>query len=261
MKKALVTETTNSFVFGTKLLLKSFLHYNDFDGDIIVMHSSELRADHRQALSDEFNVIFHECASPSIKFAGTRKWAHNPASRFDIFKLPYDRVIYYDSDILITGDVSEFINNTEDFIACPYTHKMTGDSLRPNDDMSDCNAHLFNAGVFSVSKKYLHWRTYDDLLNIATSYTWPGNQAILNKYFASRCHLMSNIYNLTTSEATNANTIKRSKVLHFVGNNKIWNSGSYFSRFDFGIIHTIGLLNCTRILEQYRKHCILLELA
>ncbi len=35
MRRALVTQTTDSFIFGTKLLLKSFLHFNDFEGDYI----------------------------------------------------------------------------------------------------------------------------------------------------------------------------------------------------------------------------------
>ena len=259
MKRALVTQTTDSFVFGTRLLLKSFFHYNNFDGDIVVMHGSdELCTDNKRALANEFDVIFHECTSPDVTFGGIRRWAHNPASRFDIFKLPYDRIIYYDSDILITDNISEFIDNPADFVACPYTHRMNANSFNPGDDMSDCNAHLFNAGVLNIGKKYLTDDVYDDLLTIAREYTWPGNQAIFNKYFSSRCSLMSNIYNLTTSEATSVSVIKRSKTLHFVGHNKVWNAGSYLSKFDNGIILTIGLPNCTRILEIYKKHCFLL---
>ena len=73
---------------------------------------------------------------------------------------------------------------------------MTHDSFNPGDDMSDCNAHLFNAGVLSIGKKYLNDNVYNDLITIARNYTWPGNQAIFNKYFSSKCSLVSNIYNL-----------------------------------------------------------------
>ena len=70
---------------------------------------------------------------------------------------------------------------------------------------------------------------------------------------------MSNVYNLTISEATEA-LLQRCKVLHFVGHNKIWNKGSYSSKFDKGIIYTIGFKNCTEILRKYRKYCKLLGL-
>ena len=156
-------------------------------------------------------------------------------------------------------DVSEFINRTEDFVACAYTHKMTRDQFRTNDDMSDCNAHLFNAGVLSIGKKHLTDDTYNKLIEISSSQNWPGNQGILNKHFSSRCTLMSNAYNLTTSEATEAN-LQRCKVLHFVGHNKVWNKGSFISKFDHGVMLTIGFKNCTYILQKYRKYCKLLEL-
>ena len=258
MKKALVTQTTDSFVFGTRLLLKSFFHFNEFDGDVIVMYGpGELSNKNISKLQKEFDIKFHECSVPNIAFKGRRNWAHNPASRFDIFKLPYDRVIYYDSDILITGDVSEFIDNKGDFVACAYTHKMMRESFKPNDTMADCNAHLFNAGVMSIGKKYLTEDVYNGLIKITKSHEWPGNQAILNKYFAHDCTLMSNIYNLTIGEVNRAN-LKRCKTLHFVGHKKVWDTGSYISKFDEGIIYTIGLANCTRILEKYRNHCNLL---
>ena len=93
MKRALVTQTTDSFIFGTKLLLKSFLHFNDFEGDIIVMYEPGQLSNENKNIISEFNVKFHECSPPSIQFKGNRKWAINAASRFDIFKLPYDIMI------------------------------------------------------------------------------------------------------------------------------------------------------------------------
>ena len=259
MKRALVTQTTDSFAFGTKLLLKSFLHFNKFDDDIIVMYKSgQLSKENRDRIKSEFDVIFHRCTDPDIRFNGKRKWAINAASRFDIFKLPYDRILYYDSDIVITDDVSQFIDNTGDFVACAYTQKMIRDQFRTNDNMTDCNAHLFNAGVLSIGKKYLTDSTYNDLIKIAKTQNWPGNQGILNKYFSYDCTLMSNAYNLIISEVTETN-LQKCRALHFVGHNKIWNKGSYVSKFDRGIIHTIGLKNCTKILRKYRKYCNLLK--
>ena len=259
MKRAFVTQTTDSFVFGTKLLLKSFLHFNKFEDDIIVMYEPGKLSNESKNIISEFDVIFHECSTPDVQFRGNRKWAINAASRFDIFKLPYDRVLYYDSDILIMDDVSEFINNTSDFVACAYTHKMTSEQFKANDNMTDCNAHLFNAGVLNISKKHLTDDTYNRLIEISTSQNWPGNQGILNKHFSPDCTLMSNVYNLTTSEATETN-LQRCKVLHFVGHNKIWNTGSYVSKFDHGVMLTIGFNNCTYILRKYRKYCKLLGL-
>jgi len=260
MRRALVTQTTDSFVFGTKLLLKSFLHFNKFSDDIVVMHGSgQLTENNKNIIRDEFDVIFHECSMPNVEFTGNRKWTINAASRFDIFKLPYDRILYYDSDILIMDDVSEFIDNTKDFVACTYTQNMIREQFKAGDNMADCNAHLFNAGALNIGKQHLTDSTYNELIKIANSQSWPGNQGILNKHFSHNCTLMSNVYNLTISEATEA-LLQRSKVLHFVGHNKIWNKGSYSSKFDKGIIYTIGFKNCTEILRKYRKYCKLLGL-
>lgn len=260
MKKALVTETTDKFTFGTRLLLKSFFYHNNFDGDIVVMHGpGELCESNKNILMKEFDIIFHECTQPDIVFNGKRQWAHNPASRFDIFKLPYDQVIYYDSDVLILDRVDEFINSTEDFTACAYTHSIVKEAFRPDDNGSDCNSHLFNAGVMNIGKRYLNDNTYADILQLARDGDWPGNQGIFNKYFSSKCNLISNTFNLTVSEVNKLN-LKRAKTLHFVGNNKIWNRGSYISKFDMDVILTIGLPLCTQICELYRNNCFLIKI-
>ena len=55
------------------------------------------------------------------QYKGNRKWCINPSDRFELFTFKqYDRIYYFDSDILIVKPLPKLFEYDGDFAAAPY---------------------------------------------------------------------------------------------------------------------------------------------
>lgn len=259
MSTAIVTQLTNNFTFGGELLLKSLFYYNDVDLDIVVLVDDKFtQHDRINAISHKvkFHTVDKAFYEPCMKhFKGTREWTINPAHRFDIFTLPYDRIVYMDSDILIVDSIAELFECSHDFAAAPYTSRICIGSLQRT--FTNFETHLFNAGVMCISKKYLTTDMRDELIDICMSGEWSGNQSILNAYFKQSAKLLSGEYN-TTTEGITEHRFKHAKVYHFVGHKKVWDEGTMFDKFDQSIRWSAGIQLLVKLMRVYNHHCKLL---
>jgi lipopolysaccharide biosynthesis glycosyltransferase len=249
-------------MIGGELMIKSLLHYNDISCDIIILVDNTFTQENKDKLAQCYsNIHFHivdehESSLCGEQFRGDRKWAINPACRFDIFKFSeYDRIVYIDSDILIVDSIDALFTCEHDFAAAPYSTRLNINSINTSPDMYE--SHLFNAGVLSIGKKYLNNDMRDRLVDTCLSYRWTGNQAIFNKVFMHKAKLMPIAYNLTTESLTTQN-IDKAKVYHFVGHKKVWDNGNIFDRFDENIIFTVGIPLIIKLSGIYNRHCKLL---
>ena len=255
MRTAIVTQLTNNFTYGGELLLKSLFYYNKIDLDIVVLIDDDFdQQDRITAITDrvKFHVVDKKFYEPCMKhFKGNREWTINPAHRFDIFTLPYDRVLYLDSDMLIVDSIAGLLNCTHDFAAAPYTSRISIGSLQQT--FTSFETHLFNAGVMCISKKYLNTGMRDELIAICMSGEWSGNQSIFNTYFRQSAKLLPGMYNATT-EGLTEHRFNNAKIYHFVGHKKVWDEGNLFDRFDQSIRWSAGIQLLIKLMRIYKQH-------
>ncbi|MCX6276622.1 MAG: hypothetical protein NT004_00825 [Bacteroidetes bacterium] len=250
------TVTSPDFVPGTMALIHSFLKHNPwFAGDIVII------SDGLEPGQEELFAIF-----PRVKF-------YNPGDdlllrighlcnalpeliakrrRFysiEIFNLgDYDRLLFFDSDMLVMGDISEALSHPAPLLACsdqPNRHvgkvrsrKSFKRILRSEvTDVSTMLLKTFNAGFFVVGKKLLNQNTYNGLkdlihINIFRNIrTHNTDQVVLNLFFDGVASILPFAYNMIVSKWPEFLSGKKInlpdiKVLHFTGNYKPWEPDS-----------------------------------
>jgi lipopolysaccharide biosynthesis glycosyltransferase len=205
----------------------------NFNYDIIIFEWGELSDKSKEAIKSLYKNVSYRMVDVEFykkhQFDDTfRKWTYNPNYRFDIFNLnEYDRVVFFDSDMIFEIDVEELLKYEVDFGSCSV----------PAGRISQINNRVgFDAGLMTISKKYLNEKTKLDLIEIANSKppieshlktnNWFGNEPILNTYFLDNIVWLPNKFNLIVSEITlNAFDFKNN--YQFTGHNKPWYGDKY----------------------------------
>ncbi|MDQ8205648.1 glycosyltransferase [Pelagicoccus sp. SDUM812003] len=253
MNGALATVTSNDFVNGTQIMIRSFLNTNEwFNGDIIIFHTQELSCDARAFLSSLGPRIQLRLPSPLIAQRIEGIFAHSPNSettklRFqslNCFSLRgYSEILFCDSDILFLADISELLNASGEFVAAPDGANSMGKARdRASFEIIEKNSEnrlqsTFNSGLFLVRNGLLNDETERLVLQELTEEKWRAtqtqhtDQAVLNRIFADQATLVSSVYNyplrhLSTLRNLNSITPKRAKALHFNLPLRPWNPRS-----------------------------------
>lgn len=118
-KIAVCTVCNDSFVEGCAVLLHSLLKHNTwFTGDFVVIYDetySPLSAESQAKLSSMYeHVVFHKAETEEYQ-AFFQHWADHVNNRYvpsgftyEVFCLnSYDKVVFFDSDMLVVGDIQE----------------------------------------------------------------------------------------------------------------------------------------------------------
>jgi lipopolysaccharide biosynthesis glycosyltransferase len=166
-----------------------------------------------------------------------RKWGINCINRYDAFVIKdVDRVLFFDVDMIVLGDLSELFSADVEFGAVEIFPK----SIEV-DHPSCYNKQLksFNGGVMSISKKYLTDETRYRLVEMAFQKTWTSDEPILNTYFTNKTTFLPHKYNLLTQALTEDN-FKTARIIHFLGLKKPWEKGTYMNRYDGDVIQRAG---------------------
>ena len=148
--------------------------------------------------------------------------------KLDLFRLNFDRVVYFDSDVLTFADVSELWDPGQ------YNqHGLYG--VRESNELGLLNESWhgqLNAGVMVINKPFMGQQTFADLIKIAVdgeSYDL-GDQGVLNTYIARPgvtdfVGELSPDLNMPSCVRTHGNWEKhrsRIRVMHFLGPRKPW---------------------------------------
>lgn len=222
MKIAYVSTLTEDYVLGLKVFIKSILLNNPATNfDYVVLEEEPISEKSKAELKKLYgNFKFKNIELTdytNISFSGIRQWKINPANRLEIFTLSeYDKVIFFDVDMLCTGDISILHTTPGDFLAC--YHPMANierDMLGFIDG--------FNCGVMVIDKKYLNQQTVKDMFNIMKSKQWLGNQSTFNLYFKNEYKLLPKEYFLSTPFINETNFVN-AKIFHFAGEVKPWSN-------------------------------------
>jgi lipopolysaccharide biosynthesis glycosyltransferase len=249
------TVTSSEFVPGTLVLIQSFLNHNPwFDGDIVIISDG---LDPEQAKLFEIfpKVVFrkpgedlllrigHLCnALPA--FIPRRKRFYS----IELFNLDgYDRLFFFDSDMLVTGNISELLSYPEPLLACsdqPNRHvgkvrdritfkRISADGVGDRDVLKK----TFNAGFMVADKTLLNHHTYEGLKELIHSNVFGNirthntDQVVLNLLFDGKARLLDYTYNMIISnwrEFSAAGHIDPAdiRILHFTGSYKPWETGA-----------------------------------
>jgi lipopolysaccharide biosynthesis glycosyltransferase len=245
-KLAFVSTLNRDYLLGFKVFLYSILQHNpnlDYDyiifneGDITQEDVAELRKIYSKIILKEIDTTFYS----DCKFQAYRAWKINPAHRLEIFKLTeYDKIIFFDADMLCTGSIAELFTMSHDFAGVAHPMHDAGDIYNYGYFKQNKG---FNGGLMVVDKKFLTEKTVDDLKKIISGYTWFGNQASLNIYFKDTVTYIANKYFLSTP-FMNFKNIKESVIWHFVGDKKPWH-GVPFDGKNIDVMHI-----------KYNKHVL-----
>jgi lipopolysaccharide biosynthesis glycosyltransferase len=259
----LATVTSPDFIPGTLVLINSFLRHNPwFDGDIVVI-SDGLDQPQQEALRIFPHVIFHQpdddllirighlCNSVPGLTAKRRRFYS-----IEAFNLAgYDRLLFFDSDILVTGNIEHVLFNDESLLACSDQPTRQPGKVRSrttfkrvwNTDTTDVSTVMletFNAGFFVVGKKYLTQTVYRDLKQLVHKrvfseiLTHNTDQVVLNLYFDGQVRILPLIYNMVIAKWKAFQSVYKIdpseiKVLHFTGYYKPWDPYSKLNDLHF----------------------------
>lgn len=234
------------------MLLYSFHKYNPgFEGDVLVI-TDDLPEEHRSRLEDVSPVRF-EAPDPRLREAVSELQTHEPRLEgiyrrlfsLEVFRLArYERVVYLDSDIYCSGNISPLFQTSHDFMACPdgFTY---GDRIRTilDPETSSENSErygkrfdqTFNAGVLSVGSRFLGDETYRALLGLLEHSQWKNygpskftDQMALNLFFDGQFTPLEAKYNYMLfleeyQKCLEPVSLLEACLVHFAGVIKPWN--------------------------------------
>jgi|694.fasta_scaffold39212_3 lipopolysaccharide biosynthesis glycosyltransferase len=181
-----------------------------------------------------------------------RDWNINCVNRFEILSLSdYDRVIFFDVDMLIIKNLDELFQFDGDFCACEEPK----DILIDHPAVFNQSLKTFNGGLMLFSKKYLNKETQDGLISIALQKKWSSDEPILNTFFTNdKVTFLPDTY-LVTMHGITEKTFSSAKILHFVGEKKPWNKGGLPDKYDRNCVR--GLVDKTLLFKvdlKYRQY-------
>ncbi len=181
-----------------------------------------------------------------------RTWDINCINRFEIFTLEeYDRVIFFDADLLCIKNIENLFKENVEFGACELPRYLEVD----HPSVFNKKLKSFNGGLMSISKKYLNNKTKKNLIDIAFSKKWTNDEPILNSYFNNtKVTFLSKQYCTLTYDLTHT-TFNAAKILHFIGVNKPWHVGTINKKYDNNIFRTVNnsmlLMKVDNLYQQY----------
>lgn len=246
MKVCFTTTLDDKYLSGFLITLNSILLSSpNFNYDVVIFEWGELSDKSKNVIKLLYNNVSFRMVDKDFykkhQFDDTfREWTYNPNYRFDIFTLKeYDRVIFFDSDMIFEIDVEELLEYDVDFGGCSV----------PEGRISQINNRMgFDAGLMTISKKFLNDDVKMNLIEIANSTppyqdnlrtrNWFGNEPILNTYFLDVVSWLPNKFNLIVSE-TLLDTLKSKNNYQFTGHNKPWYGKTHKEQFSKFAIQNI----------------------
>lgn len=259
MNAGFVTLLDDEYYLGGALSIYTLLKSTpNFDYPIIVLEWGNLSNNNKTNLKKLYpNIIFKQVITKDyidIDFdCVNRHWNYNCGYRFDIFNIQgFDRIIYFDSDIIFQQNMNTFVNEKIEF----------GAVQRPLErGIQFTGKGYFNGGLLLIDKKFLNMDVRSDLIALLktsaprdsrdiliTSQKWVGNEPVINKYFEKYVSFMDKKYNLCIDEC-DKESLAHLYNLHYLGMYKPWSH----NKLDPYINKALTKINtkvCANILEK-----------
>ena len=248
MRTCLISTVTNSYVPGLLFFIKTFKLHNPIDRDYVVLEVEPLTLAHKEAILSLYpRVTFIPIASADYHYDTLthtfRHWPYNVFNRFDIFlREEYDRLFFFDVDLVVKGSLEELFNCTAPFAAAPITKTIDHDVPTP-----------FDAGVMVIGKQFITPQVRSELIDLSLTKKWSSDEPVLNQYFYPYLTLLDPIYNTLTTHLT-LPKFKQAKIVQYVGERKLWHGATVASAYDQFVRETSEHAALTSLLTLY-KNC------
>jgi lipopolysaccharide biosynthesis glycosyltransferase len=248
----MVTISDAEFSIASEVLIYSFLKYNPwFKGELLII-ADDLPDDHKCRL-EKLAPVRVMSPDPRLRESVDRLQAKEPRLKdiyrrlfsLEIFRLAeYDRVVYLDSDMYCSGDISELFSASNPLLACPdgFTYADQIRALLDGSDQITATERYgktfnssFNAGVLSVGSELLGESTYTQLLNLLNYDVWQAlgesiftDQMALNIHFENNFTALDGKYNYVIflegyQKGMDNLSLLDARIVHFAGPIKPWN--------------------------------------
>lgn len=256
MQQTCIVSIINSeYVIAFKVFLQSLLKHNrDLNIDYVVFFDESL------SLADLncFYKIYEKLIFIPIKnndyinfnFESKRNWSLNPACRLEIFKLNYDKVIYFDVDAVCLKPINEILNLNVSFAGVLHElHDINQikTQFRFKPDVG------FNGGFLIIKKEFLNENYFNKIKEVINSSLWYGNQGPLNVVFKDVVTLLDNKYFLPTTHA-NLRNLKDAFFIHFLGEKKPWFNGNVYNKYSMQVLKSLDFPTVFKIQEIYDSY-------
>jgi lipopolysaccharide biosynthesis glycosyltransferase len=257
---SLVSTIDKNYLIPFKVFIKSLLKNNPcLNLDYNIFISDDITSYELNILRKYYpNFIFHEIKNSdytNIEFLSMREWKFSPAYRLEIFKLRYNKIIYFDVDALCLRPIDEILSLDYSFAGIEH----------PLHDINQIKANYsfesnigFNGGMLIIKEEHLNNKTIDELKHILKNNVWYGNQGPLNIFFKSKSTLVDKKYFLPTTEA-NLKTIKDAFFIHFLGEKKPWFEGSIKDKYSDQVLKYIDTPTVMKLQKIYDSYMSLIS--
>lgn len=260
----MVFTITNDYTQALMVFLYSFIQHNKIRPQCVVIQEEPLSKTNKDKILSIYRDTVFKMVKGDYSFNKKfkrRKWRINPANRFDIFTLKYDKIIFFDADMIVCKTI-EYLFDVD---------VMFGAIYHPNPDGSHSKVLVpgskflknkpydftksFNAGVMVIDKKYLNKQVQNDLFELYKSADWLGNQGPLNFYFNNKVNILPSDYFVSTPHLNDKNLLD-GRIFHFAGEKKPWltRSNNIEDNFDSGIVSSIKeRVLLLKVLTKYKQ--------
>ena len=233
MRKSIVLAADNAYLIPLETVIKSVLYHNT-EVDFYILNS-DIAPEWFKLLRRKMEVVnstIHNVHLNKELFEGYKTGPHlNYASYFRFFAtevVDSDRVLYLDSDILVTKDLSYL-----------FEMDLKGYYVGAVDDVYDYEERTsgFNSGVLLMdTAKWKEHSIVNSLLELAAEQNQAvhlGDQSILNSYFENNWMPLDKTYNYMVGTDTFrlAQECERlddnpPAIVHYASHDKPWNTYS-----------------------------------
>lgn len=242
----------NNYISHLEVSLYSLLKNNQNNTFNIYVLSSDLTAKSRKKL-DDICMYFKNASLEVItvdvhRFNQLKTISHFSRDMYSRYLLPEmlhnkDKVLYLDSDILVTGEIEKLYNiNVEDFyvaaaldigISKPDFH----DYLEP---LGLDGSKYFNSGVLVMNlKKMRNDSVVEKLINTSVQfgkYLLHPDQDVINIVFRDKIKKLSNIWNFQDEDRLqNLHPLVDVKIIHYTTKWKPWNTPNVLREYNSAV--------------------------
>lgn len=250
----LVSSINQKYLIAFKVFLTSLLKYNPkLNLDYIVYVDSDISSLDLKSLNRFYKKIIFKTINKreyeSVVFSGDRHWEFNPAYRLEIFKLNYDKIIYFDVDAICLKNIDDILSLDYDFAAIEHELHDFNQIKTIYNFKSPIG---FNGGLLIIKKRLLEEKNIEHIKEIMNSSRWYGNQGPLNIFFQNEVSLIDKKYFLPTTCA-NLSSLKDASFIHFLGEKKPWFSGTIKEKYSDQVLKFIDTPTVIKIQNIYDK--------
>jgi lipopolysaccharide biosynthesis glycosyltransferase len=206
-----VSVCNKEYLIGLEVLLKSLVDNNPrviTEKIPFLIISNELKQSDLLFAASIYPTLILKGFDPS-KYAEIDELkkiqrAHGDYTKYEVFSLEADKIIFFDSDLVILGNIDHLIDCKEDFAA-----------------VRDLYIDQYNTGVMVIGKKYLNSGVTNNLIELTKIYgiTEHLDQDIINYYITdfTEISLSYNFLKIYHKQLfINSGLPKHVKILHYV---------------------------------------------